>query len=190
MTQNTEEDIGNWCQCLTSREVDEHLRTLEMRASGSKFAKMNRLSQWLLGVYDPEDFQSEEGQSERSLWLKGENLAAGNNMLHNTPQSSGNETNLTSVADHTTLPQFTEPMVPMTSSAGTKFTVPEAFLEFCVQLMRENKTLSATSNIQGTASSTKVNEDKARNIRLQDMYTCQYPVNSTHDAQCGKTKEK
>ena len=63
----------------------------------------------------------------------------------------------------------------------TKFMVPESFLEFCDQLMRENKTLRATSNTQGAASSTKVYEDRARNIRLQDTYTCQYPANSTHD---------
>ena len=245
MTQNTEDDIGNWCQCLTSRVVDEHLRTLEMRTSGSKFAKMNRLLQWLLGLYDPGDFQSEEGQSEQSLWVKRENLrntfileqtksylppawanitgeseageahrltllaedeetqanleekrlaitktrtppetenvAAGNVMLHTTPQNSGNDTNLISVADDTTLPQFMEPMAPMTSSTGTKFMVPEVFLEFCDQLMRENKTLHATSNTQGAASSSKVYEDRARNIHLQDTYTCQYPANSTHD---------
>ena len=219
-------------------------RTLEMRTSGSKFAKMNRLSQWLLGVYDPEDFQREEGQSEHSLWIKRENLrntfileqskadlspawanitgesgagephpltllaedeetqanlegtrlaitktrtppetenvASGNDMLHTTPQSSGNDTNLISVADDTRLPQFMEPMAPMTSSAGTKFMVLEAFLEFCDQLMRENKTLRATSNTQGAASSTKVYEDRARNVRLQDTYTCQYPANLTH----------
>ena len=245
MTQNTEDAIGNWCQCHTSRAVDENLRTLKMRTNGSKFAKMNRLSQWPLGVYEPEDFQSKVGQSEHSLWVKRENLqktfileqskadvppawanitgesgagephpltllaedqetqanleetrlaitktrtppetenvAAGNSMLHTTPQNSGNDTNIISVADDTTLPQFMEPMAPMTSSTGTKFMVPEAFREFCDLLMWENKILRATSNTQGAASSTKVYEDRARNIRLQDTYTCQYPANSTHD---------
>ena len=210
MTQNTEDAIGNWCQCLTLTDVDEHLRTLEMKTSGSKFAKMNRLSQWLLGVYNPEDFQMGEGQNEHSLSLKRENLrntfileqskadlppawanitresgqgephpltllaedeetranleetrsaitrtrappetenaAADTNVPHTTPLNSGNDTNLISVADDTTLPHFMEPMAPMISSAGTKFMVPEAFLEFCDQLMRENKTLRATSN--------------------------------------------
>ena len=85
-------------------------------------------------------------------------------------QNSGDDTNPISVADGTTLPQFMEPMAPMTSSAGTKFMVPEAFLEFCDQLMRENKTLRATSNTQGAACSTEVYEDRARNVRLQDTY--------------------
>ena len=103
-------------------------------------------------------------------------------MLHTIPQNSVNDINLTSVAEDTTLPQFTaEPMASMKSSAGTKFMVPEAFLEFCEQLMRKNKTLRATSDTQGAASSTKVYEDRARNIRLQDTYTYQYPANSIDD---------
>ena len=68
--------------------------------------------------------------------------------MHITPQNSSNETNLIFVAEdiRRIVPQFMEPMEPMTSYAGTKFMVPDGFLEFCDQLMRENKTLRATRN--------------------------------------------
>ena len=74
MEQNIEEAIGNWCQCLASREIDEHLQTLEMVTRGSKFVKLNRLTQWLLGEYNPEDFLPEEGQNELALGTRRENL--------------------------------------------------------------------------------------------------------------------
>ena len=68
------EAIENWCQCLSAKDVDEHLQTLAMKTSGSKFIKMNRLSQWLLVMYEPEDFLMEEGLEEYSLLMKRENL--------------------------------------------------------------------------------------------------------------------
>ena len=73
MAEKVEEVIGNWCQCLTAKTLDEHLETLAMKTSGSKFVKMNRLSQWLLGIYEPEDFKKKEGQDELSLLIKREN---------------------------------------------------------------------------------------------------------------------
>ena len=42
--------------------------------NGSKFIKMNRLSQWLLGVYEPEDFIADEETDESLLLIKRENL--------------------------------------------------------------------------------------------------------------------
>ena len=69
-----EESIGNWCQYLSAKEVDEHLQTLAMKTSGSKFIKMNRLSQWLLGTYEPEDFQADEDKDEVSVLIKREDL--------------------------------------------------------------------------------------------------------------------
>ena len=70
MTQNMEESIGNWYQCLSAKEVDEHLQTLAMKTSGSKFIKMNRLFQWLLGIYEPEDFQADEEKDEILVRIK------------------------------------------------------------------------------------------------------------------------
>ena len=69
-----EESIGNWCQCLSAKEVDKHLQTLAMKTSGSKFIKMNRLSQWLLGIYEPEDFQAGEDKDEISVLIRREDL--------------------------------------------------------------------------------------------------------------------
>ena len=74
MASNTEETIGNWCQCLSAKQVDEHLQALAMKTDGSKFIKMNRLSQWLLGICEPEDFQEDEEENENSLLIKRENL--------------------------------------------------------------------------------------------------------------------
>ena len=69
-----EESIGNWCHCLSAKEVSEHLQTLAMKTSGSKFIKMNRLSQWLLGIYELEDFQAGEEKDEISVLIKREDL--------------------------------------------------------------------------------------------------------------------
>ena len=74
MMQNTEETIGNWYQCLSAKKVDEHLQALVMKTSRSKFIKINRLSQWLLGVYEPEDLIADEETDESSLLIKRENL--------------------------------------------------------------------------------------------------------------------
>ena len=74
MAEKVEEAFGNWCQCLTAKTIDDHLQTLRMKTNGSKFVKMNRLLQWLLGHYEPEDCQIKEGQDEYSLLIKREHL--------------------------------------------------------------------------------------------------------------------
>ena len=54
------------------------------------------------------------------------------NIVDGTNQSSV-------IVDDTTLPVITEPVTTLTSASGMKFTVPEAFMEFCEQLMQEIK---------------------------------------------------
>ena len=66
-----------------------------------------------------------------------------------------------------------------------KFLVPEAFLEFCGNMMLENKTLRNQNQAHNVASSTKIEDDRLQqkrdHVRLQDTYTCQYVASAAHD---------
>ena len=67
--------------------------------------------------------------------------------------------------DIMTLPLIEEPMATLTSSSGMKFMVPEAFVEFCDNLMHEKRTLRTRGPTQGTASSTRMDEDRTKQKR-------------------------
>ena len=73
----------------------------------------------------------------------------------------------------------------MTSATGMKFLVPDAFLEFCGNMMMENKILRNQNQGHNAASSTKIEDDrihqKRDQVRLQDTYTCQYVAGTAHD---------
>ena len=101
-------------------------------------------------------------------------------------QNPGTETNQSSTVNDTTLQQFDEPMATLTSAKGIKFMVPEAFLECYENIRRENQTLREKSQTgYAPVSSTKLEDDrpqqKQERARLEDMYTCQYVPNPTHD---------
>ena len=109
----------------------------------------------------------------------------GDDTQHKEQQNSGNGTNQSHTAEDMTLPLIQEPMATLTSLSGMKFMVPEVFMEFCENLVQENKTLGTRGPSQGTSSSTRMDEDRAKqkreHIRLQDTYSCNYPVNSTQE---------
>ena len=94
-------------------------------------------------------------------------------------------TNESSTVDDTTLLYPKEPVAELTSATGMKFLVPEVFLEVYEELLQENKTLRTRGLTQGVASSTRMDEDRARqhqeHVRLQETYACQYPANSTQE---------
>ena len=55
MNQQTLEQIENWCFAVRAGELEQYLTALRLKTSGSRFAKLTRLTARLLGMYTPED---------------------------------------------------------------------------------------------------------------------------------------
>lgn len=65
MTQETENAVYQWIQCLKKEELDQACDELELATQGSDFKKASRLHEWLLGNYTATDFvQSTESDDE------------------------------------------------------------------------------------------------------------------------------
>ena len=89
----------------------------------------------------------------------------GSNLEQDTTPYVDVETNESSMVDDTTLLQPKEPVAELTSATGMKFLVSEAFLEVYNELLQENRPLRTRGLTQGVVSSTRMDEDRARQHR-------------------------
>ena len=70
MAENAQWELENWCMCLSSEETEQYMKALGPRVDGKKFAKLERLSQWLSGNYEPDDFVVEpEIEGVHAQWV-------------------------------------------------------------------------------------------------------------------------
>ena len=65
--------MENWCSAVRVGALEQHPSALKLKATGSRFAKLNRLTAWLLGTYSPEDFAESSGNGYVN-WVSRANL--------------------------------------------------------------------------------------------------------------------
>ena len=51
MPYNVQEAVEDWMLSISPSEIDNCLLQLELKRQGTMFAKLDRLSRWILGVY-------------------------------------------------------------------------------------------------------------------------------------------
>ena len=62
--------IDNWCRCLTEDETLRYTQALGLKRNGGPFRKLERLSKWLGGDYEPEDFEEMAAADEHTAWVQ------------------------------------------------------------------------------------------------------------------------
>ena len=62
MDEQILEQVENWCFTVRAGELEQYLTALNL-TSGTRFAKLNRLTSWLLGTYTPENFTVSSGNA-------------------------------------------------------------------------------------------------------------------------------
>ena len=62
--------IDNWCRCLTEDETLRYTEALGLKRNGGTFRKLERLSKWLAGDYEPEDFAEIAAADELTAWVE------------------------------------------------------------------------------------------------------------------------
>ena len=56
MAFNIQEATEDWVLSISPNDIDSCLSQLELKKNGTMFARLDRLSGWILGIYDPQNF--------------------------------------------------------------------------------------------------------------------------------------
>ena len=57
MRDTARKAFDNWSRCLTYDKRSRYTKALGLKENGGTFQKLERLSKWLAGDYEPEDFE-------------------------------------------------------------------------------------------------------------------------------------
>ena len=60
--------IVNWCRCHTEDETLCYTQALELKSNGGTFQRLERISKWPAGDYQPEDFVELAAADEHTAW--------------------------------------------------------------------------------------------------------------------------
>ena len=61
---NVQQAVEDWGLSMSLLEINNCLSQLELQREGSLFAKLDRITKWLLGTYAPQDFVEPEGPGD------------------------------------------------------------------------------------------------------------------------------
>ena len=75
MAETVQKGLEDWCTYLSNEETEQYMKALGLRVDGQRFAKLERLSQWLSGNYEPSDFIAEPDiEGIHAQWVHRENM--------------------------------------------------------------------------------------------------------------------
>ena len=70
MGETTRKAIDNWCRCLTEDETLRYTQALGLKRNGGTVQRLESISRWLAGDYEPDDFVELAAADEHTTWVE------------------------------------------------------------------------------------------------------------------------